>query len=50
MAAVGDLTGAHRVWLAIAKGKRSYRNGLLLDACIAREAWAGALEILEASV
>lgn len=45
---VGDLAGAHRAWLAIAKGKRSSRNGWLIDACVAMGAWAGVLELLAA--
>lgn len=46
MTAAGDLAGAHRAWMAIAKGRRSYRNGPLLTACEARKLWAAALEIL----
>lgn len=48
LAAAGDFTGAHRVYLAIAKGRRSYRNGPLLNACVATKQWAGALELLAA--
>lgn len=48
MAEAGDLNAAYKVWRAISKGMRSYRNGPLLDACVATEAWAGALEVLRA--
>ncbi len=48
MSQAGDLAGAHRAWLAIAKGRRSSRNGWLIDACVAMGAWAGALELLAA--
>lgn len=46
MAEVGELAAAHRAWMSMPKGKRSYRNGPLLDACVERELWAAALEIL----
>lgn len=46
MTAVGDLAGAHRAWMAIAKGRRSHRNDALLTACEQRGLWAAALEIL----
>ncbi|MBA3548764.1 MAG: hypothetical protein H0T76_19965 [Nannocystis sp.] len=46
MTAVGDLAGAHRAWMAIAKGRRSHRNDPLLAACEQRGLWAAALEIL----
>lgn len=46
MAEVGDLAGAHRAYLAISKGKRSYRNGPLLAACEARGLWTAAAELL----
>lgn len=48
MAAAGDLAGAHRAWLAIVKGTRSYRVGPLLAACVEAKAWAAALELLAA--
>lgn len=43
-----DLNAAYKVWRAISKGMRSHRNRPLLDACVAAQAWAGALEILRA--
>lgn len=46
MTEVGDLAGAHRAWMAIAKGRRSHRNDALLTACEERKLWAAALEIL----
>lgn len=46
MTAVGDLAGAHRAWMAIAKGRRAHRNDALLKACEERGLWAAALEIL----
>lgn len=46
MTAVGDLTGAHRAWMAVAKGQRAYRNDPLLTACEQRGLWTAALEIL----
>lgn len=47
MAAAGDLAAAHRAFMAISKGKRSYRNGPLLAACEARGLWAAAVELLQ---
>lgn len=47
MAAVGDLAGAHRAWLAIVRGRRPNRNGPLLDACVERGQWAAVLDLLE---
>lgn len=46
LARAGDLAGAHRVWQAIAKGRRADRNRPLLDACVAREQWAAVLDLL----
>ena len=47
MTEVGDLAGAHRAWMAIAKGRRSHRNQALLTACEQRKLWSAALEILQ---
>jgi hypothetical protein len=47
MAEAGDLAGAHRAFMAISKGKRSYRNGPLLSAAAARGLWAATREILQ---
>ncbi|MBZ5712756.1 WD40 repeat domain-containing protein [Nannocystis pusilla] len=47
MAAAGDLAGAQRAYMAISKGKRSYRNQPLLAACESRGLWAAAVEILK---
>ena len=46
IAGAGDLTGAHRVWMAITRGRRAHRNDPLLAACERRQLWAAALEIL----
>ncbi len=46
MTEVDDLAGAHRAWMAIAKGRRAHRNDPLLAACEQRGLWAAALEIL----
>lgn len=48
LAESGDLAGAHRAFMAISKGKRSYRNQPLLAACQARGLWTAALELLRA--
>ncbi|PCC69269.1 PQQ enzyme repeat-containing protein [Nannocystis exedens] len=48
MAEHGDLAGAHRAYMAISKGKRSYRSQPLLEACQARGLWTAALELLRA--
>lgn len=47
MTAVGDLAGAHRAYMAIARGRRAHRNDPLLDACTKHRMWAAALEILQ---
>lgn len=46
MSEFGDQAGAHRAFMAISKGMRSYRNGALLDAYEARGQYAAAVEIL----
>jgi hypothetical protein len=46
LASAGDLAGAHRVWLAIAKGRRAVRNGALLDVCVERKEWGAVLDLL----
>ncbi|MDC3958890.1 WD40 repeat domain-containing protein [Polyangium jinanense] len=46
MAAAGDLAGAHRAFMAISKGMRSYRNGPLLSAAAERGLWAATVDIL----
>ncbi|MDI3290157.1 BRCT domain-containing protein [Polyangium sp. 15x6] len=46
MAAAGDLAGAHRAFMAISKGMRSYRNGPLLSATTERGLWAATVDIL----
>ncbi|MDI1434295.1 WD40 repeat domain-containing protein [Polyangium sorediatum] len=46
MAEAGDLAGAHRAFMAISKGMRSYRNGPLLSAAGARGLWAAVLDVL----
>lgn len=46
MAAVGDLAGAHRAWMAIKKKERHHRVAPLLAACAANEHWAAVVDLL----
>lgn len=46
MAAVGDLEGAHRAWMAIKKSQRHHRVGPLLAACAAKGLWSAVLDVI----